>query len=174
MPLAVIEFMPLRSGPYRTACGAKVDDEGYQFLVVADDHVDGTPTMVKARVAQVSRPLLSVAALVDAGFTVVFDGKGAWASQASSGRRLAGSLMAVRPSDAHATMVAQPMNSMHALEEPYGVRVAPPSPGKEEVERLTTHEPYRSWCRWCQMAAGRRRRNERQREETHDLQALPM
>ena len=56
------------------------------------------------------------------------------------------------------------------------VRPSAPTPGKDEVEKhMSTHQPYRSWCRYCVAAAARRRRHERHKgEPTHDYSTHPL
>ena len=71
---------------YRTANGNSLSDLGCKYLVDAKDSRD--PLVIRARVADVSRPLMSVAALVDAGNQVVFEKDGAYALNPKTGRKI--------------------------------------------------------------------------------------
>ena len=70
---------------YRTASGEAVRDEGLKYLFGTGG---GTcsPMVVRSRVAKVSRPLLSVASLVDNGFEVLFTKNKACAENPDTGR----------------------------------------------------------------------------------------
>ena len=71
---------------YSTANNAKVEDEGLRVLSVK--HGGGTkPMLIRTRKAKVKRPLMSVADLVDANKTVVFDSAGAFAVDKTTGLR---------------------------------------------------------------------------------------
>ena len=72
---------------YKTASGNKVVDEGCRVLVGKGPEAE-LPVVVKTRIADVSRPLMSVAGLVDNGFDVTFSRSGAYAKNSVTGRKI--------------------------------------------------------------------------------------
>ena len=67
---------------YKTANGGAVPDEGRRVLVV---DTDNGPRVLRTRVGAVTKNLLSVADLVDANRTVVFDAAGSFAKNKTTG-----------------------------------------------------------------------------------------
>ncbi|CAK0860738.1 unnamed protein product, partial [Prorocentrum cordatum] len=173
------EEVELKAISYKTASGHYVNDEGEKILVGTMPGASQARA-AKFRVADISKPLLSVAEMVDSGHRLVFDSEGgqdiSYAYHKTSGdvvrfcrrNKVYEMDMHVDPYVPEVCPVevagheppegeaGQPGAAHEEVAEGPPARPArePAAPTAERAAHEVLHEPYRAWCRECVSGRG--------------------